>query len=153
MNHGGLFLSSEGRLGSSCSRMVKDSSLTRKFKCVCVRSGWLAHTGLNGRLMDRGSEPDGLWGALFPLSPPVIHHISSCYWEIAVPLRLGVAKRQAQGRDSTSWLRTGTRMWLPLWLPTHSPPHVEAVRSLSVRISTIPRCLRACSNNLSTQTR
>lgn len=84
MNRGGLFLSCERRLGSSCSRKVKDLSLTRKFKCVCDQGGWPS-SGLNGRLMDRGSEPDGLWGALFAPPPPVIHHISSWYWEIAVP--------------------------------------------------------------------
>lgn len=111
MNHGGLFLSCERRLGSSCSRKVKDLSLTRKFKCVCDQGGWPS-SGLNGRLMDRGSEPDGLWGALFALPPPVIHHISSWYWEIAVPHWWGGAKRAGRMRDSTSWTRTGTQMWL-----------------------------------------
>ncbi len=72
-------------VGPSCSRKVGDSSLTRNSSvCVCDLGGWPS-AGLNGRLMGSGSEPDGLWGALFSLPPPVIHHISSWYWEIAVP--------------------------------------------------------------------
>lgn len=70
--------------GPFCSRKVRDSSLTREFKCVCDQGGWPS-AGLNGRIMGSGSEADGLWGALFSLPPPVIHHISSWYWEIAVP--------------------------------------------------------------------
>lgn len=100
--------------GPSCSRKVRDSSLTRKFKCVCDRGGWPS-AGLNGRLMGGGSEPDGLWGALFSLPPPVIHHISSWYWAIAVShwWEGGQgSRRRGWGAGDASWLETGTGTWL-----------------------------------------
>lgn len=59
MNLGGLFHSSEGRLSPFCNRKVKDSSLSRKFRSVCVIR-LLTHAGVSGRLMDGQSELDGL---------------------------------------------------------------------------------------------
>lgn len=51
---------------------------------VCDQGSWPCAT-LNGRLMGNRSRPDRLWGALLSFPPPVIHHISSWYWEILVP--------------------------------------------------------------------
>lgn len=71
---------------------------------VCDQGSWPS-TRLNGRLMGNRSKPDRLWGALFSLPPPVIHHISSWYWEILVPhWQEGQGSRQ---RRAAAGLRQG----------------------------------------------
>lgn len=61
--------------------------------------------------MGNRSKPDRLWGALLSLPPPVIHHISSWYWEILVP-----HWQQEQTKEGCSWHQTESLSRLVLYL-------------------------------------
>lgn len=149
MNHGGLFLSCKRSLWAHPAAGRLGFIIDQKIQ-VCVWSGWLPSTGLNGRLMGRRSEPDGLWGALFSLPPPVIHHISSWYWEIACPTLVeGWPGEQTGGwGGSASWLEMATGTWLlhiirSLVFSSHSHSQMEARDCLLGS----GWYLRACSNH------
>lgn len=73
---------------------------------VCDQGSWPS-ARLNGRLMGNRSKPDRLWGALFSLPPPVIHHISSWYWEILVPHWQEEEGQGSRQRRAAAGLRQG----------------------------------------------
>lgn len=105
---------------------------------VCDQGSWPS-AKLNGRLMGNRSKPDRLWGALFSLPPPVIHHISSWYWEILVPHWQEDEGQGSRQRRAAAGLRRGALQQIRFIFIKHNECRACRVRWVLLKASEMSR--------------